>query len=197
MACEIPDLATIAHYDDYHQLDGQANSSAKKQAISNTRILDNLRKGFAVVHLSFLIWRAGYHWATFTTSQMILYVLTSGLSIFLYSTLESSGRPRYDATGTLISAGDDMNAEGLTAYMFDIIYVTWFTQVMVAFVSSKFWYTYLVIPAYASYKLGPMAWSFLRRSSAASRDAPPEAAKSKRQQKMEKRGNKGQVKYVR
>ncbi|KAI7883807.1 DUF788-domain-containing protein [Lichtheimia hyalospora FSU 10163] len=174
-----------------------ANSSAKKQAIANTRTLDNLRKGFMVVHLCFILWRIVYHWNTFYTSQLVLYVLTSGVSMFMYSTLESTGRPRYDATGTLISPGEDMNAEGLTAYMFDIIYVTWFTQVMVAFVSSKFWYTFLVIPGYAAYKLGPMLLNYLRGSSSPSTEAEASAGKSKRQAKLEKRANKGHVKYVR
>lgn len=29
--------------------------------------------------------------------------------------------------------------------MFDIIYITWFSQIMSAFVSPKFWYTYLLV----------------------------------------------------
>lgn len=31
--------------------------------------------------------------------------------------------------------------------MFDIIYVTWFVDITTAFISSKFWYTYLVVSA--------------------------------------------------
>ncbi|KAI9484832.1 hypothetical protein BDB00DRAFT_853144 [Zychaea mexicana] len=176
-----------------------ANASAKKLAIANNKILDNLRIGFMVVHLLFIGYRIIYNWPTFTTAQLALYILTTGVSMFMYSTLETTGRPYYDATGTLIKSGDDMNAEGLTAYMFDIIYVTWFTQIMVAFVSTKFWYTFLVIPGYASYKLFPMILSYIRqnRSGGEGSAKGAEGSKSKRQAKMEKRSNKGNVKYVR
>ncbi|KAI8147110.1 hypothetical protein BJV82DRAFT_376812 [Fennellomyces sp. T-0311] len=174
-----------------------ANASAKKLAIQNDKILDNLRKGFMIVHITFLSYRVFYNWATFTTAQLALYVMTTGVSMFMYSTLESTGRPYYDATGTLIKSGEDMNAEGLTAYMFDIIYVTWFTQMMAAFVSTKFWYTFLVIPGYATYKLLPMAISQIRKARAQGGAEEAEGSKSKRQEKMEKKAKKGHVKYVR
>ncbi|KAI9278301.1 hypothetical protein BDA99DRAFT_491777 [Phascolomyces articulosus] len=174
-----------------------ANASAKKLAIANDRILDNLRKGFMIVHLLFIGYRIIYNWDTFTTGTLVLYMLTTGVSMFMYSTLETTGRPYYDATGTLIKSGEDMNAEGLTAYMFDIIYVTWFTQVMVALVSYKFWYTFLVIPGYAAYKVFPMLMTYLRQYKEAGITPQEEGSKSKRQAKMEKREKKGHVKYVR
>ncbi|ORZ00490.1 hypothetical protein BCR43DRAFT_485306 [Syncephalastrum racemosum] len=174
-----------------------ANASSKKIAAANLRTLDNLRKGIAIVNITYFLYRIVYHWATFTTSQLVLYMITTGVSLFLYSTLEKSGRPRYDASGALISGGDDLNAEGMMAYMFDIIYITWFSQIMSAFVSPKFWYTYLLIPAYAVYKIGPMVMSYLGSRSSVPDDAAEGSGMSKRQQKMEKRKNKGQVKYVR
>ncbi|KAG2217246.1 hypothetical protein INT45_012194 [Circinella minor] len=176
-----------------------ANQSAKKIAIANNKTLDNLRKGFMVVHLLYIGYRIIYNWETFTTGQLTLYMLTTGVSMFMYSTLETTGRPIYDATGTLMKSGEDMSAEGLTAYMFDIIYVTWFTQLMVAFVSTKFWYTFLVIPGYATYKLFPMIMPYLRQysQSGLGNENAPEGSKSKRQQKMEKKEKKGHVKYLR
>lgn len=103
--------------------------------------------------------------------------------------------------------------------MFDIIYVTWFVHITTAFISSKFWLVYLVvsillflflheiflksvifclkIPAYAAYKLVPMAMSYFGKGgSNASEETKPEGP-SKRQAKLEKRQNKGQVKYSR
>ncbi|KAF7724527.1 hypothetical protein EC973_000904 [Apophysomyces ossiformis] len=174
-----------------------ANASSKKIAAANTRILANLRKGFGVVNIIYVLWRVVYHWSSFTTSQFLLYTTTAGLSFLLYNVLWSSGRPTYEATGALRSSGDDLNAEGLTAYMFDIIYITWFTHITTAFISNKFWYTYLVIPAYAAYKILPMVLPYL--SSGATGDIPEgqgSEGKSKRQAKLEKRANKGQVKYV-
>jgi hypothetical protein len=37
------------------------------------------------------------------------------------------GKPKRDAAGTLLSAGDDLNQPGLTEYAFDVIYVTCMT----------------------------------------------------------------------
>ncbi|KAI8388399.1 uncharacterized protein BYT42DRAFT_611451 [Radiomyces spectabilis] len=174
-----------------------ANASSKKIAAANKRTLANLQKGFLIVNAIYILWRAIYHWSSFTISQLVLYVCTGGLSMFFYSVLESSGRPSYDASGSLRSSGDDLNAEGLTAYMFDIIYVTWFVHLTTAFISNKFWFAYLVIPAYALYKCVPMIMSYLGSGGMGSEGAAPEAAKSKRQAKLEKRANKGQsVKYV-
>lgn len=41
--------------------------------------------------------------------------------------------------------GDDLGQHGLTSYMFDIIYVTWFVHTTTALISNKFWYTYIVV----------------------------------------------------
>lgn len=99
-----------------------------------------------------------------------------------------------------------------SSYFFDIIYVTWFVHVATAVVSSKFWWIYLVIPAYiihfayrkaiVPFLLGgrdPLAGIFSifsgrggggasNAADATSEDAP---ATSKRQQKLQKRQEKG------
>ncbi|KAI7867634.1 hypothetical protein BDF14DRAFT_1881504 [Spinellus fusiger] len=122
---------------------------------------------------------------------MVMYTITLGITLLFYSILYNSGQSRYDASGTLITSGDDLNAEGLTAYMFDIIYVTWATHLTTAFISNKFWYMYLVIPGYAGYKILPMILSYFGNSSPAPESNDTEG-KSKRQAKIEKRQGKGQ-----
>ncbi|KAL0074590.1 hypothetical protein J3Q64DRAFT_1841959 [Phycomyces blakesleeanus] len=175
---------------------GPANASSKKIAAANKRTISNLRKGFIAVNVTYFLWRIVYHWQTFTTVQMVLYVLSLGVSLFFYSVLEGSAESRYDASGALVASGDDLNAEGLTAYMFDIIYITWATHLLTAFISNKGWYLYLVIPAYAAYKIFPMAMSYFGSKEPQTEKAETDG-KSKRQAKMEKRQNKGQVKYKR
>ncbi|KAI8344542.1 hypothetical protein BC941DRAFT_408895 [Chlamydoabsidia padenii] len=173
-----------------------ANASSKKIAASNTKTLTNLQLGLLSVNAVYLLWRIIYHWSSLTKTEGFFYILTTGLTLLFYSILKSSGTPSYTADGTLRSSGDDLNAEGLTAYMFDIIYITWFVDITTAFISSKFWYTYLVIPGYALYKGLPFIMSFLGRGGNNSEsDNVDQSGKSKRQQKMEKRG--GKVKYVR
>ena len=48
-------------------------------------------------------------------------------------------------------AGDDLAQAGMTAYMFDIVYLTWFAHVGTALVSPRLWWTYAVIPVYLMY----------------------------------------------
>ncbi|KAI8637884.1 hypothetical protein BD408DRAFT_423815 [Parasitella parasitica] len=174
-----------------------ANASSKKIASTNKQTLNNLTKGFLIVNAVYFLWRVVYHWDSFTLSQFFLYITTGGLSFLFYRILVSSGTPTYSSEGNLISSGDDLNTEGLTAYMFDIIYVTWFVHVTTAFISNKFWLVYLVIPGYAAYKLVPMALSYFGKGKDQSGEQSAET-KSKRQAKLEKRANKGgQVKYAR
>lgn len=178
-----------------------ANASSKRIAAANKQTLQNLFKGFVIVNAIYFLWRIVFHWNSFTFSQFFLYITTGGLTVLFYRILTSTGTPTYSADGSLISSGEDLSSEGLTAYMFDIIYVTWFVHITTAFISNKFWMAYLVIPAYAAYKLVPMAMSYLGKggSNAAPAEEGKNEGKSKRQVKMEKRANKGQaqVKYAR
>ncbi|KAI8337854.1 hypothetical protein BD560DRAFT_412993 [Blakeslea trispora] len=174
-----------------------ANASSKKIASQNKQTLANLQKGFLTVNVVYFLWRIVYHWSSFSLGQCVLYITTMGLSVLLYRVLISSGSPVYASDGSLIQSGDDLNSEGLTAYMFDIIYVTWFVHITTAFISNKFWYAYLVIPSYAAYKLVPMIMSYLGKGQTSVDETDSNNGKSKRQIKMEKRANKGgQVKYT-
>jgi len=60
------------------------------------------------------------------------------------------GRPRYQE-GQLLRAGADLNQAGVTEYMFDIIYISWFVLVL-SVVTNLAWFLYLSVPAYAVYK---------------------------------------------
>ncbi|KAI8098655.1 uncharacterized protein BX664DRAFT_319280 [Halteromyces radiatus] len=174
-----------------------ANASSKKIAAANTKTLSNLQIGFASVNIVYILWRVIYLWGSFSKSLGFLYILTTGLTLLFYSILKSSGTPTYNIDGTLRSSGDDLNSEGLTAYMFDIIYITWFVHISTAFISNKFWYTYLVIPGYALYKGLPLVMKYFGSTGGNGNESNEAntSGKSKRQQKMEKRG--GKVKYVR
>ncbi|KAI8580858.1 hypothetical protein K450DRAFT_234905 [Umbelopsis ramanniana AG] len=176
-----------------------ANASSKKIAANNAKILANLRIGFLVVNGFYVLWRGIMFWKTFTFSTLLAYSITSGITFYFYNVLKNAGTPNYKADGSIASGGDDLNAEGLTAYMFDIIYITWFVHITTAVISSKFWYTYIVIPVYAGFKLWPFIAPYLKSSgSTEESNEPTGPAKSKRQAKLEERAKKGQnVKYKR
>lgn len=73
-------------------------------------------------------------------------------------------QPTLDASGLLVDSGMDLSAQGLTSYMFDIIYIGFFVLLMTAFVSDKFWLTFLVVCFSRSF-------SFIRFSSTISPNA--------------------------
>ena len=74
-----------------------------------------------------------------------MYFLTAGLAGWLQFQLESVGRPSFDDRGVLITAGSDLGQSGLTEYMFDILYLTWGIQLLVAFITTYAWWLYLLV----------------------------------------------------
>ncbi|KAF8398560.1 hypothetical protein HHK36_017491 [Tetracentron sinense] len=71
------------------------------------------------------------------------------------------------------------------SYLHDVIYVTSFVQLM-SIISGKFWYTYLVIPAFAAYKIFGLTRGFLSQGS----EGTMEDDKSrKKREKMEKKAS--------
>ncbi len=53
---------------------------------------------------------------------------------------------------SMAAQGNDLQQSGLTQYMFDIIYVTWFVQ-LASLLWSKFWYLYLIVSDTSSFGL--------------------------------------------
>lgn len=125
-----------------------AQKAKKDRAKSNAASLNNLHTGSAIVNGLFLVF-----YFFFKSRSMLLYVLLSLPSFLCELTLERAGRPTYDATTkALKSSGEDLAAPGLTEYMFDVIWVTWATQVLVILFGNKFWLLWAVVPAYGAYK---------------------------------------------
>ncbi|KAF9982888.1 hypothetical protein BGZ65_002399 [Modicella reniformis] len=177
-----------------------ANSSQKKIAHENTKILLALRKGFIWVNAFYIFYRIIYQWNTFELKLALGYLVSAGISILLYTQINTMGKPRYNSKGELADAGEDLTQEGLVQYAFDIIYVTWFVHVTSAF-WPKMWWFYLSIPLYAGWKVWQLVVKpMLSRSGAgAASDAASESTegtKSRRREKMENRAEKGpQVRY--
>lgn len=73
---------------------------------------------------------------------LFIYVLTLIPTLFLYRYMHAIGTPKRDASGTLISAGEDLYQPGLTEYCWDVIYVTWACQVGSPIFGERFWWLY-------------------------------------------------------
>lgn len=125
-----------------------AQKARKDRAKSNAAALNNLHIGSLAVNGLFLL----FHYF-FKTRSLFWWFLVSIPSFACQFTLERTGRPVYDpSTGALKSSGEDLGAEGLTEYMFDVIWVTWATTVLVIFFGNWFWLMWAIVPAYGAYK---------------------------------------------
>ncbi|KAJ1021093.1 hypothetical protein NDA16_003879 [Ustilago loliicola] len=116
-----------------------ARGSAKKTTSGNTFLLTLLRNGFLATNTIYLVVRFWLLRSSMTKRTIFGYVASEAIAVALWLTLQS-----------MAAQGNDLQQSGLTQYMFDIIYVTWFVQ-LASLVWGKFWYLYLIIPAYAGY----------------------------------------------
>jgi hypothetical protein len=125
-----------------------AQKAKKDRAKANITSLNNLHIGTLAVNVIFLLFNL-----IFKRRSLVAYLIISipcGVAEYI---LETTGRPKYDAnTKALKSAGEDLAAEGLTEYMFDIIWVTWLSLVCVILFGNWGWIVYSVVPIYGAYK---------------------------------------------
>jgi hypothetical protein len=125
-----------------------AQKARKDRAKSNTTALNNLHIASLAVNGLFLL----FHYF-FKTRSLFWWFLVSIPGFACQFTLERTGRPSYDpSTGALKSSGEDLAAQGLTEYMFDVIWVTWGTVLLVIFFGNWFWLLWAIVPAYGAYK---------------------------------------------
>ncbi|KAK3942380.1 hypothetical protein QBC46DRAFT_74585 [Diplogelasinospora grovesii] len=125
-----------------------AQKARKDRAKSNAVALNNLHIGSLVVNGLFVL----FHFL-FKSRSLWLWFILSTPSFLCQFVLERTGRPSYDpATKALKSSGEDLAAPGLTEYMFDVVWVTWATAVLVALLGNWAWIFWTVVPAYGAYK---------------------------------------------
>jgi hypothetical protein len=95
-------------------------------AAQNETALKNLFYGQILNNLIPLIARLVYRFLGHPLSirATVLSLMSLGLSQFLYTRLAKMGKSRRDATGALVSAGNDLNQAGVTEWMFDVLYIS-------------------------------------------------------------------------
>ena len=177
-----------------------ASLSSKKTAAANANTLKELHLISLAINALALLVLFVFH----RPASKYKYIVLSAPALACQFVLEKSGRPVFikdQVTGTqkLVKSGDDIKGPGLFEYMFDCIYVTWICDIlMVVFGLNKVWLLYLVIPGFVAYKVSSIARSFLGKKSspgqpATAEDIPTQQGKSKRQAKLEKRGQSQRV----
>jgi hypothetical protein len=109
--------------------------------------------------------------------------------------LDRVARPTYSADGTIRHGGEDLGAEGLTEFMWDVLYWTWINVILVIILGNRAWWLYLVVPGYAIYAaittasgLKGMLSGMSGAGAGGDAEGAGSASQSKRQAKLEKRG---------
>ncbi|KZT26954.1 DUF788-domain-containing protein [Neolentinus lepideus HHB14362 ss-1] len=172
-----------------------ANASAKKTAAQNEKAIKNIQLGMLVASLLSILLRLLFRRSTLTLSFRTLLTSSTYLITFLISRfLTNAGSPKRSASGELLSSGDDLNQGGMTEWCFDVLYVTWVCQVSSAALGDWVWWLYS-IPLYAGYKGYSLVSPFLFGKPAApgAENVPPIEPTSKRQEKLRKRNERGDL----
>lgn len=102
------------------------------------------------------LYRVYYLWNTFSNLHATGLAITVLLYLALYFFLSKSASPKYAPLaqgGALVSAGVDLNQEGVIEYTWDMLYVTLFVQLATAFISDWFWLLHAVPPSIGFYML--------------------------------------------
>ncbi|KAF2398215.1 hypothetical protein EJ06DRAFT_558593 [Trichodelitschia bisporula] len=175
-----------------------ANKATKALAARNTVVLDRTRLITLAVHAVFIILRCFIFRSSLTKRTLVLYALLSTPSLVIQFWFEKVGRPQYGLEpGELRKGGEDLEAKGLTEWMWDVLYWTYGCLVLVAVLGDWAWWAWIVVPFYSAY-LAYTAFAGVKQSMAglAGPAAEGDPASSKRQQKLQKKAQKsGGVQY--
>ncbi|XP_010268422.1 PREDICTED: transmembrane protein 208 homolog [Nelumbo nucifera] len=164
-----------------------ANQGAKKRKEENTRHMARLLRLIIVCNAIYILVRMLIFYSTVTWKHWVGLLVTSMAYVFPYQQLAEMANPTYTDDGELIDGGFDMSTGGVCGYLHDVIYITSFVQLM-SIISGKFWYTYLVIPAFGAYKLFGLTKGFLSHGS---EEAVEDEKGRKKREKMEKKASRG------
>ncbi|TID13107.1 DUF788 domain protein [Venturia nashicola] len=169
-----------------------AQKAAKSLAVRNKQKLDQTRLFTLAVHLFYIIFRVLIFRSSFTRGSFWRYALFSFPALFIQFWFERIGRPVYGSEpGDLRKSGEDLEAKGLTEWMWDVLYWTYGCILFAAVIGDRAWWLYITVPVYSAY-LAYTTFTGVRQGMAGM--AGPASAEegtttqSKRQAKLEKRG---------
>lgn len=165
--------------------------AAKQLAARNTTKLNQAHLISLGNNVFFLLMRLLVYRSTYSRKALILWVFLSLPAWVLEFWLEKIGRPTYAENGELKRSGEDLEAKGLTDFMWDLVYWTWACITAAAVVGDKAWWMYAVVPVYSVWVASTTIMG-MRKGMAGQGDASAQEADaggdSKRQKKLGKRG---------
>ena len=120
-------------------------------AASNTKRLNQTLYITLAVHGLWWLLRALIFRASLSRKSLLVYVLLSAPQLLIELYFERLSRPTLTADGGVQRAGEDLDAKGLTEYMWDVVYWTYGCITMSAILGDYAWWLWAVIPAYSGY----------------------------------------------
>ncbi|CAI7663098.1 unnamed protein product [Penicillium pancosmium] len=125
-----------------------AQKAAKSLAARNTALLTRTHLITITIHTIYLV----LHFLINRPRSLKPYILLGAPTLIIEYYLDRIGRPRYSEDGTsLKTAGEDLNATGLTEYMWDVLYWTQGCIVAVCIFNDRAWWLWVVVPIYSIY----------------------------------------------
>ncbi len=119
-----------------------SQKAAKQTAHRNAHVLNRAHLTSAIIHAIFLALRLLF--GRLAWSSLALYLALVSPSLLIEFWLERLGRPRYvPGTKDLIRSGEDMDARGLTEYLWDVLYWTWGCTILAAVVGDWAWWSWV------------------------------------------------------
>lgn len=119
-----------------------ARKAAKTTANRNSEILKRTQLIALAVHGLYLILRILLFRRSLTRGAIITYVVLSLPSVVIQIVFERNSKPKYNEN-ELRSSGEDLEAKGLTEWMWDVLYWTWICIGMAAVFGDWAWYFYV------------------------------------------------------
>ncbi|KAL8751924.1 MAG: hypothetical protein Q9184_005901 [Pyrenodesmia sp. 2 TL-2023] len=168
-----------------------AQKAAKHQAARNTSILKRTHLISLAINALFILLRLVFFRTSYIRTTFILYGLLSAPALVIEFWFERIGRPVNAPNGELKKAGEDLEAKGLTEYMWDVLYWTWGCAVVAGLFGDKAWWGYLVVPIYSLWlawtTFGGMKDGILGMAGGGGTGGAASVVTSNRQKKLEKR----------
>ncbi|KAL8895682.1 MAG: hypothetical protein Q9207_008065 [Kuettlingeria erythrocarpa] len=168
-----------------------AQKAAKQQASRNTSILKRTHLISLSINALFILLRFVFFRTSCTRKTYVLYGLLSAPALAIEFWFERIGRPVNAPNGELKKAGEDLEAKGLTEYLWDVLYWTWGCLVVVGLFGDMAWVGYLVVPVYSAWlawtTFGSMKDGMMGMAGGGGTAGTASGSTSNRQKKMENR----------
>eukprot|EP00667_Euglena_gracilis_P023863 EG_transcript_27135 len=127
-----------------------AKDTAKKAHKTNQERLQLYLLITVGINVLFIAYRVWWHRDSFGILLGLGFILLVAGEIFALQGLKAYAEPALDDQGRVESCADLTAIEGMTSYLQDLLWVSWFVQAT-TMLSDWFWVFYAVIPAYGGY----------------------------------------------